>query len=217
LGARVVDVREFGDEQSEVHGDSFDKNVKLENVAPEWASSVSARARRVNRSTWEGTHQALQSGEVNGARRVDTSSRRSTRVRVGHGKLPGDVWPVRGTDVFNHTPMHARLRRRVNGVNEWPGKPGKGYRAAPFERAHDTACARLNGGHSNDAQGKVLRDCDAHRLPDGRTAAKGRFSSRRRAGQAERLFEGRLLQLSKAYAPFVEVIQIVVGTPNDRQ
>jgi hypothetical protein len=119
LGARVVDVRELGDEQGEVHGDSFNKDVKLENVAPEWTSSVSARARRVDGSTWEGTHQALQSGEVNGARRADTSSRRSTRVWVGHGKLPGDVWPVRGTDVFNHTPTHARLRRCViNGVNE---------------------------------------------------------------------------------------------------
>jgi hypothetical protein len=51
LGARVVDVRELGDEQSEVHGDSFDKNVKLENEAPEWAALVSTRALRIDRRT----------------------------------------------------------------------------------------------------------------------------------------------------------------------
>jgi hypothetical protein len=38
------------------------------------------------------------------------------------------------------------------------------------------------------------------------TAAKGRIQ-RRRADQAETLFEGRLLQLSKAYAPFVELMK----------
>jgi hypothetical protein len=31
--------------------------------------------------------------------------------------------------------------------------------------------------------------------------------SERRADQAETLFEGRLLQLSKAYAPFVELVE----------
>jgi hypothetical protein len=44
----------------------------------------------------------------------------------------------------------------------------------------------------------------AHRLLDGKTAAR-RNERGRPAGQAEKLFEGRLLQLSKAFAPFVKI------------
>ena len=48
------------------------------------------------------------------------------------------------------------------------------------------------------------RDCDygAHRLPAGRTAAMKRKRGRL-AGQAVKLFEDRLLQESKAIAPFL--------------
>jgi hypothetical protein len=45
---------------------------------------------------------------------------------------------------------------------------------------------------------------EAHRLPVGKTVAEMRISAERRACQAVKLFEGRLLQLSKASAPFVE-------------
>jgi len=43
----------------------------------------------------------------------------------------------------------------------------------------------------------------AHRLPAGETAAKRRKRGRR-AGQAVKLFEDRLLLVSKALAPFVK-------------
>ncbi len=43
----------------------------------------------------------------------------------------------------------------------------------------------------------------AHRLPDGKTAAEKRERGRP-AGQAAKLLEGRLLQVSKASAPFVK-------------
>ena len=46
-------------------------------------------------------------------------------------------------------------------------------------------------------------DYGAHRLPAGKTAAERRERGRP-AGQAAKLFEGRLLQLSKALAPFVK-------------
>ena len=45
--------------------------------------------------------------------------------------------------------------------------------------------------------------CGAHRLPAGKTAA--RESSANVLPQAEKNFEGRLLQLSKALAPFVMI------------
>ena len=45
--------------------------------------------------------------------------------------------------------------------------------------------------------------CGAHRLPAGKTAAKKRERGRR-AGQAVKLFESRLLLVSKAWAPFVK-------------
>ena len=44
----------------------------------------------------------------------------------------------------------------------------------------------------------------AHRLPAGKTAA-GKRGRGRPAGQAAKLFEGRLLQVSKASAPFVKI------------
>ncbi|TCF97592.1 hypothetical protein BZM26_30365 [Paraburkholderia strydomiana] len=47
------------------------------------------------------------------------------------------------------------------------------------------------------------KDCGAHRLPAGRTAA-GRRERGRPAGQAAKLFKGRLLQVSKAFARFVK-------------
>jgi len=46
--------------------------------------------------------------------------------------------------------------------------------------------------------------CGAHRLPDGKTAAE-KGERGRPAGQAEKLFEGRLLQLFKASAPSVKI------------
>jgi hypothetical protein len=45
--------------------------------------------------------------------------------------------------------------------------------------------------------------CGAHRLPAGKTAAEKRERGRR-AGQAVKLFESRLLLVSKAWAPFVK-------------
>ncbi|TFE42088.1 hypothetical protein E2553_36400 [Paraburkholderia dipogonis] len=45
--------------------------------------------------------------------------------------------------------------------------------------------------------------CGAHRLPAGKTAASKRERGRR-AGQAAKLFESRLLLVSKAWAPFVK-------------
>ena len=46
----------------------------------------------------------------------------------------------------------------------------------------------------------------AHRLPAGKTAANRRERGRP-AGQAAKLFEGRLLQVSKALAPFVKTFK----------
>ena len=46
----------------------------------------------------------------------------------------------------------------------------------------------------------------AHRLPAGRTAAE-KGERGRPAGQAAKLFEGRLLQVSKASAPFVNTLK----------
>ncbi|PMS38371.1 hypothetical protein C0Z20_00280 [Trinickia symbiotica] len=53
---------------------------------------------------------------------------------------------------------------------------------------------------------KETREATATRtvLPAGKTAATEESKRGRRAGQADKLFEGRLLQLSKAYAPFLE-------------
>ncbi|GGC38350.1 hypothetical protein GCM10011400_26220 [Paraburkholderia caffeinilytica] len=45
-------------------------------------------------------------------------------------------------------------------------------------------------------------DYGAHRLPAGKTAAE-EMERGRRAGQAVKLFENRLLLVSKAMAPFV--------------
>jgi hypothetical protein len=50
------------------------------------------------------------------------------------------------------------------------------------------------------------KDCGAHRLPAGRTAA-GKSERGRPAGQAAKLFEDRLLQVSKALAPFVKTFK----------
>ncbi|CAE6686852.1 hypothetical protein [Paraburkholderia nemoris] len=47
-----------------------------------------------------------------------------------------------------------------------------------------------------------VSDYGAHRLPAGKTAAAKRERGRR-AGQAVKLFEDRLLLVSKAMAPFV--------------
>jgi hypothetical protein len=60
---------------------------------------------------------------------------------------------------------------------------------------------------------KVHGECyyGAHRLPAGKTAA-GKREPGRPASQAEKLFEGRLLQVSKASAPVCGDGRIL-GTP----
>ena len=60
-----------------------------------------------------------------------------------------------------------------------------------------------NPGVNTLFQGARSIYCGAHRLPAGMTAAEKRERGRR-AGQAVKLFEDRLLLESKALAPFVK-------------
>ena len=63
--------------------------------------------------------------------------------------------------------------------------------------------ARHRGGHMALVRVHGGSYFGAHRLPAGKTAA-GKRERGRLADQAKKLFEGRLLQESKASAPFVE-------------
>jgi hypothetical protein len=76
--------------------------------------------------------------------------------------------------------------------------------AGPFGRrgaqASKQACERDAEWRESKVHGE--NDCDAHRLPAGKTAAEKRERGRL-AGQAIKPFEDRQLLLSKASAPFV--------------
>jgi len=107
------------------------------------------------------------------------------------------------TDVFNRTPGPARHRVHENSVNERRRKP-VAQRAASRRRMCVTTHASTTAANRRDARGETMEATAARTvcLLAGRRLRKN--PGGRRAGQAEKLFEGRLLQLSKAYAPFVE-------------
>ncbi|QPS39302.1 hypothetical protein [Burkholderia oklahomensis] len=89
----------------------------------------------------------------------------------------------------------AVTRRRQANARREPGS-----RRMPNERAKTQRSCGANQG----CTGNGTANCDAHRLPDrldgGNEKGRGRL-----AVQAGKLLEDRLLQVSKAHAPFVEM------------
>jgi hypothetical protein len=98
--------------------------------------------------------------------------------------------------LVTHVLIHASVRAyHSKGVN---GRSRELTLATRFHTDVRNRCVHM-------ALIKVHGECcyGAHRLPAGKTAA-GKRERGRLADQAKKLFEGRLLQESKALAPFVE-------------
>ena len=96
------------------------------------------------------------------------------------------------TRAFIHASLHAIENRQ--------GANGRSRELTLATRVHADARNRCDRMALVKVHGESYYG--AHRLPAGRTAA-GKRGRGRPAGQAAKLFEDRLLQVSKASAPFV--------------
>jgi hypothetical protein len=156
--------------------------------------------------------QQTRSGSAACARR-----QRSTRFLQTKGRCSGIKNRMWGNcqgpwdTPYRRRPRAHQMRAACVCLHAWR-TPGPFQRAR--KRSHERGSrheATMNARHRcvHVALIKVHGEIDyygAHRLPAGKTAANRRERGRP-AGQAAKLFEGRLLQVSKALAPLVKIFE----------
>lgn len=196
--ASFFDARELRNEECEAHGDSSNS---LKRGAVDRAFVQFTRAEVLGRAG--GTCAARRSGEASGVQRERTASHTGTRLRVGHRELLRRLRPIRVEWTWVTACRCARHSARENGVSMRRREP-MARRAESSGRMRVTTHASKTVANRRDAREETAEATAARTVCLLAGRRLGKNPGGRRAGQAETLFEGRLLQLSKAYAPFVK-------------